>query len=41
MTKLEQFVALMEEKYNHPITIDGDKLMKSLKMSLTTDKTQN
>ena len=27
MTKLEQFVALMEEKYNHPITIDGDKLI--------------
>lgn len=27
MTKLEQFVALMEEKYNHPITIDDDKLI--------------
>lgn len=27
MTKLEQFVAQMEEKYNHTITIDGDKLI--------------
>ena len=26
MTKIEQFVAQMEEKYNHPITINGDKL---------------
>ena len=27
MTKLEQFVAQLEEKYNHPITINGDKLI--------------
>lgn len=27
MTKLEQFVAQIEEKYNHPITINGDKLI--------------
>lgn len=27
MTKIEQFVAQMEEKYNHPITINGDKLI--------------
>ena len=27
MTKLEQFVAQMEEKYNHHITINGDKLI--------------
>ena len=27
MTKLEQFVAQIEEKYKHPITINGDKLI--------------
>lgn len=30
MTKLEQFVAQMEEKYHHPITINGDKLIVNL-----------
>lgn len=30
MTKLEQFVAQMEEKYNHTITIDDDKLIVNL-----------